>query len=113
MAALLRAYLVDGVPFEAWNLADGTVKNNTMAAATAETVTVTRFSVVRVIANADCWLNFTTTATVPTDDTTVNFYVPAAQEVWFSTLDTPTSFSIISATDGAIVQTVYWPNSTN
>ena len=103
---VLKAFKVQGVEHEAWNLTEAVTTTRTLAASTAESQTIVAGAAVMLIADQDCWFNLVTTATVPTDDASKNRFLPAGVERWFWSSDL-TTFSIISASV-AHVEVNYW-----
>ena len=75
--AQLIPYLAAGEPFTAFREADSTIKNSTLAVSTAENMAVpSGATVVLLSTDQDVWYSLTTTAAVPTDDSTAHCYLP-------------------------------------
>jgi hypothetical protein len=93
----LRPFNAEGVYVEAFREQDATVKNNTLAAATAENMAVpTGAEVVYLIADQDLWYNLDVTAVIPTDDSTDHRFLPAGLERGL-VINGVTNISLISA----------------
>ncbi len=93
----LKALHTDGFRLECWNELDSTIKNNVLAANTAENmVKPTGAVAVRLQSDTDLWYNLTTTAVIPTADSSAHSSLPAGVERWIQVSDV-TNISLISA----------------
>ena len=94
----LKPLHADGFRVEAWNEEDSTVVNAVLAATVAEDMTIPTGAVaVRLISDTDLWYNLTTTAVVPSDDSSLATLLPAGGERWINISPAITAISLISS----------------
>lgn len=98
--AQIKPYYVAGVPFEAFAEAEATIKNSTLAASTAENMAVPSGSTLVLLStDQDVWYSLTTTAAVPTDDTSSHSYLAGG------TVDHPIALDSADTTNISVLST--------
>lgn len=104
----LKVHNASGIPIDGYNESAATKKNNVLAAATAENMSVpSGSSVVLLQANQDCFYHLSATATVPTSDSDDDTYLPAGERRFISVDATVSNISLISSS-AAIVTGLFW-----
>lgn len=98
--AEIKPYYAAGEAMEAFAEADATIKNNTLAVSTAENMAVPAGSTLVLLStDQDVWYSLTTTAAVPTDDTSAHCYLPGG------TLDHPVALDSANVSNISLLST--------